>query len=148
MATNLAEVLTLAARPTPCDNDERTWLEFRDNLESCLTPVSGKYVAFLEDAESQTVVNVAAGTDETPVLIRELSHTRYALLATDHGTNSETGATSATQKRVRSLETAGGGKRTKDTGSKIVASCAATRNGGNIRWTSTRTSRRQSWVTT
>ena len=148
MATNLAELLTLASRPSPCDNDERTWLEFRDNLESCLTPVSGKYVAFLEDAESQTVVNVAAGTDETPVLIRELSHTRYALLATDHGTNSETGATSATQKRVRSLETAGGGKRTKDTGSKIVASCAATRNGGNIRWTSTKTSRRQSWVTT
>ena len=29
MTTNIAEVLKLAARPTPCENDERTWLEFR-----------------------------------------------------------------------------------------------------------------------
>ena len=134
MASNFAELLTLAARPTQCDNDERTWLEFRDNLESCLTPLSGKYVAFLEDAESQTVVNVAAGTDRDP-----RAHPR---VEPPHGTlcwRLTTGRTLRLvqrvphRKRVRSLETAAGGKRTKDTGSKIVASCAATRNGGNIR---------------
>ena len=32
MATNTAEVLELNARPTPYDNDDRTWLEFRFKL--------------------------------------------------------------------------------------------------------------------
>ena len=49
----MAEVLKLAARPTPYDNDERTWLEFRFKLENYLT-----------------------------LSIRTLSHTLYALLAT------------------------------------------------------------------
>ena len=40
MATNMAEVLKLATRPTPYDNDERTWLEFRFKLENHLTLVN------------------------------------------------------------------------------------------------------------
>ena len=65
MATNIAEVLKLAARPTAYDNDERTWLEFRFKHENYLTLVNEKYVALLQDGESQTVVTVQAGTDET-----------------------------------------------------------------------------------
>ena len=82
MATNMAEVLKLAARPTPYDNDERTWLKFRFKLENYLPLVNEQYVALLQDAESQLVANVPAGTDESFVLIRTLSHTLYALLAT------------------------------------------------------------------
>ena len=82
MTTNMAEVLKLAARPTPHDNDERTWLEFRFRLENYLTLVNEKHVALLQDAESQPVSNVPARTDESSVLIRTLSHTTYALLAT------------------------------------------------------------------
>ena len=82
MTTNMAEVLKLAARPTPYDNDERTWLEYRFKLENCLTLVNEKYVGLLQDAESQPVANVPAGTDESSVLIRTLSDTLYALLAT------------------------------------------------------------------
>ena len=63
MTTNIAEVLKLAARPTPYDNDERTW------LENHLTLVNEQYVAFLQDAESQPVANVPAGTDESSVLM-------------------------------------------------------------------------------
>ena len=44
MTTNMAEALKLAAIPTPYDNDERTWLEFRLKLESYLTLVNEKYV--------------------------------------------------------------------------------------------------------
>ena len=39
-------------------------------------------MALLQDAETQPVANVPAGTDEASVLIRPLSHTLYALLAT------------------------------------------------------------------
>ena len=38
---------------------------------------------------------------------------------TDHRTEPETGTASTEPKRVRSLETVGGGKRTEDCGSKI-----------------------------
>ena len=82
MTTNMAEVLKLAARPTPYDNDEKTWLEFRFKLENSLTLVNEWYVQILQDAESQPVANVPAGTGDTSVLIRTLSHTLYALLAT------------------------------------------------------------------
>ena len=82
MATNMAEVLKLAARPTPYDKDERTWLMVRFKLENCLTLVNERYVQLLQDAESQPVANVPAGTDEGSVLIRTVSHTLYALLAT------------------------------------------------------------------
>ena len=82
MATNMAEFLKLAARPTPYDNDERTWLEFRFKLENCFTLVNKRYVQLLQDAESHLVANVPAGTDEGSVLIRTLSHTLCALLAT------------------------------------------------------------------
>ena len=61
MTTNMAEVLKLAARPTPYDNDERTWLEFWFKLENYLTPVNEKYVAIVQDAESQPVASVPAG---------------------------------------------------------------------------------------
>ena len=64
MATIMAEVLKLAARPTPYDNDEKTWLEFRFKLENYLTLVNEQYVALLQDAESQPVANVPAGTED------------------------------------------------------------------------------------
>ena len=35
MTTNMAEVLKLAARPTPYDHDESTWQEFRFKLGNC-----------------------------------------------------------------------------------------------------------------
>ena len=57
MTTNMEEVLKLAARPPPYDNDEKTWLEFRFKLENYLTLVDEKYVALLQDAESQPVGN-------------------------------------------------------------------------------------------
>ena len=85
MATNMAEVLKLAARPTPYDNGERTWLEFHFKLGNYLTLVNERYVQLLQDAESQPVANVPAGTDEGSVLIRTLSHTLYALLTLTTG---------------------------------------------------------------
>ena len=78
----MAEVLKLAARPTPYDNDEKTWLGFRSKLENYLTLVDEKYVALLQDAESQPVANVPSGTGVASALIRTLSHALYALLAT------------------------------------------------------------------
>ena len=47
-ATNIAEVLKLAAKLIQYDNDEKTWLEFRFKLENYL----------LLDAESQPVANL------------------------------------------------------------------------------------------
>ena len=44
MATNMAEVLKLAARPTPYHKDERTWLMVRFKLEKYLTLVNERYV--------------------------------------------------------------------------------------------------------
>ena len=82
MATNMAEVLKLAARPTPYDKDEKTWLDFRFKLENNLTLVNEKYLALPQDAEPQPVANVPARTNESSVLIRTLSHTMYAFLAT------------------------------------------------------------------
>ena len=85
MATNMAEVLKLAPRPTPYDNGERTWLEFHFKLGNYLTLVNERYVQLLQDAESQTVAKVPAGTDEGSVLIRTLNHTLYALLTLTTG---------------------------------------------------------------
>ena len=51
-------------------------------LENYLTLVDEKYVALLQDAESQTVANLPAGAEESAVTIRTLSQTLYALLAT------------------------------------------------------------------
>ena len=79
MATIMAEVLKLAARPTPYDNDERTWLEFRFKLENYLTLVNERYVQLLQDAQSQPLANVPAGTDEGSVHIRTLTHTTVRL---------------------------------------------------------------------
>ena len=45
-------------------------------------------------------------------------HTVRLVGDTDHGTKLETGTSSTEPKRVRSLETVGGGKRTEDSGSK------------------------------
>ena len=83
MATaNSAEVLKLAAKLVQYDNDEKTWLQFRFKLENYLTLVDEKYVALLQDAESQAAANLPAGAEELAVTIRTLSHTLYALLAT------------------------------------------------------------------
>ena len=72
----------LAAKLVQYDNDEKTWLELRCKLENYLTLVDEKYVALRLDAESQTVANLPAGTEEPAVTIRTLSHTLYALLPT------------------------------------------------------------------
>ena len=80
--TNMAEVPKLAARPTPYDNDERTWLEFSFKLENYFTLVNEGSVALLQDAESQPVAKVPAGTDESSMLMRTLNHALYALSAT------------------------------------------------------------------
>ena len=65
-------------------------------------------MALLLNAESQPVANLPTGTKESAVTIRTLSHTLYALLATlTTGTKLETGAKSAEQKWVRSVETDG-----------------------------------------
>ena len=60
-------------------------------------------------------------------------HTVRFVGDTDHRTKLEIGTASTEQKRVRSLETVGGGKRTEDSGSKIrnVASRVAAENGDN-----------------
>ena len=57
-------------------------LEFRFKLENYLTLVDERYVGLLLDAESQPVANIPTGTEESAVTIRTLSHTLYALLAT------------------------------------------------------------------
>ena len=44
--------------------------------------MNDKYVALLQNAESQLVANVPVGTDESSVVIRTLSHILYVLLAT------------------------------------------------------------------
>ena len=80
-ATNIAEVLKLAANTIQYDNDEKTWLEFRFKLENHLTLVDERYVGLL-DAESQPVANLPTGTEESAVTIRTLSHTLCVLLAT------------------------------------------------------------------
>ena len=80
--TNIAEFLRLASKPVQYDNDEKTWLEFRFKLENYLTLVDEKYVALLLDAESRSLANLRAGTEEPVPTIRTLSHTLYALLAT------------------------------------------------------------------
>ena len=51
-------------------------------LENNLTLVDEKYVALLQDAESQAAANLPAGAEEPAVSIRTLSPTLYALLAT------------------------------------------------------------------
>ena len=48
MTTNMADVLKLAPRPTPHDNDERTWLAFRFKHENYLTFVNEKNLALLQ----------------------------------------------------------------------------------------------------
>ena len=77
MTTTMAEVMKLAARPAPYDSDERTSLEFRFKLENYLTPVNEKYVALLQNTESQPVANVPAGTRESSVVIRSLSRSPF-----------------------------------------------------------------------
>ena len=42
MTSNIADVLKLAAKPIQYDSDERTWLEFRLNVENYLTHVNEK----------------------------------------------------------------------------------------------------------
>ena len=72
---SIAEVLKLVAKLVQYDTDEKTWLEFRFKLENYLTLVDEKYVALLQDAESQAVANLPAGAEELAVTTRTLSHT-------------------------------------------------------------------------
>ena len=57
----MAELLKLAARATPQDNDERTWLEFRFKLENYLTLVNEKYVALLAGRRISTCDECSSG---------------------------------------------------------------------------------------
>ena len=82
MTTKMAEVLKLAARLIPYDNDERTWLAFHLKLENNITLVTRRTWRFCRTQNLNLWANVPAGTDESSVLIRTLSHTLYALLAT------------------------------------------------------------------
>ena len=133
MATNIAEVLKLAAIfSTAYNHDERIWLDLPLLLENYFTHVNEKYVALLPDAQSQTVANVPAGTGESPVLFETLSHTLYALLATQTTERCLRLLQRAPkQEWVRSFGTAGVRERTKNSGSMIldVASCVAADNG-------------------
>ena len=161
MTTNMAEDMNLAARSTPYDNAERTWLEFRFKLENYLTLVNERYVQLLQDADSQPVTKFPAGTDEGSVLIRTLSHTLYALLATL--------TTGRSLKLVSEYRTEMGSKsgdswwrkthrRLRVEDSQCCTLCcsrewvndrqSSRKPGmrGNNRWTSTRNWRRQSWM--
>ena len=121
MATaNIAEVLSLAAKPVQYDNDEKTWLEFRFKLENNLTLVDERYVALLLNAESQPVANLPTGTDEQAVTIRTLSRTLYALLATlTTGRSLRLVQRVPNRKRDRNVETVGGRERAENRGSEI-----------------------------
>ena len=121
---NIAEVLKLAAKPVQFDNDEKTWLEFRFKLENYLTLVDERYVALLLNAESQPVANLPTGAEESANVE---SHTVRLAGDTGHGTKLETGAKSAEQKWVRSVEADGGRERAENRGSAIRdAACFAT----------------------
>ena len=87
-------------------------------------------MALLLNAESQLVANLPTGTEESAVTIRTLSHTVRFAGDTDHETKLETGAKSAEQKWVRSVETDGGRERAENRGSEIrdAASGAAAWN--------------------
>ena len=121
---NIAEVLKLAAKPVQYDNDEKTWLEFRFKLEKYLTLVT------LVDERSTcgelSDRNGRISGDHPNVE----SHTVRLAGDTDHGTKLETGAKSAEQKWVRSVETDGGRERAENRGSEIrdAASRAAAGN--------------------
>ena len=73
----------------------------------------------------------ASETRSSAAFISGEPHTVRLVGGADHRTKVEISAASAEQKRVRSLETVGGGKRTMDSGSKIrnVASCVARASG-------------------
>ena len=128
---NIAEVLKLAAEPVQYDTDEKTWLEFSFKLENYLTLVDERYVALLLNAESQPCgetsdVDGRISFDHPNVE----SHIVRLAGDTDHGTKLETGARSAEQKWVRSVETDGGRERAENRGSEIrdAASCATAVN--------------------
>ena len=106
---NIAKVLKLAAKPVQYDNDEKTWLEFRFMLENYLTLVDAKYVALLQDAESQAAAYLPAGAEEPAVTNSNVESQTVRLVGdTDHWTKLETSAKSTEQKWVRGVETVGG----------------------------------------
>ena len=123
--TNIAEVLKLAAKPVQYDNDEKTWLEFRFKLENYLTLVDEIRGQSLNCGEPSDGNGRISG-DHPNVE----SHTVRLAGDTDHGTKLETGAKSAEQKWVRSVETDGGRERAENRGSEIrdAASCATAGN--------------------
>ena len=110
----MAEVLKFAVRPTAYDNDEVTWLEFRFKLENYLTLVNEKYVALLQDAESQPVANVPLATLTTGRSLRLVQRV-------------------PNRNGFEVWRQLGGGKGTKDSGSKIrnAASRVAAELGDN-----------------
>ena len=126
-ATNIAEVLKLAAKPIQYDNDEKTWLEFRFKLENYLILVDERYVGLLLDAEVSTCGEPSDGNGRISSDYPNIeSHIVRLAADTDHGTKPETGAKSAEPKWVRSVETDGGRERAENRGSEIrdAASCA------------------------
>ena len=88
-------------------------------------------MALLLNAESQLVSNLPTGTEESAVAMPNVeSHTVRLAGDSDQGTKLETGAKSAEQKWVRSVETDGSRERAENRGSEIrdAASCATARN--------------------
>ena len=127
---NIAEVLKFAAKPVQYDNDEKTWLEFRFNLENYLTLVDE-----VRGAPAERRVSTCGEPSDGNGRIsgdhpNVESHTVRLAGDTDHGTKLETGAKSAEQKWVRSEETDGGRERAENRGSEIrdAASCATAGN--------------------
>ena len=100
--TNVAEVLKLAAKPIQYENDEKTWLEFRVKLENYLTLVDERYVARRVSTCGEPSDGNGRISGDHP---NAESHTVRLAGDTDHGTKLETGAKSAEQKWVRSVET-------------------------------------------
>ena len=108
---NIAEVLKHAAKPVQYDSDEKTWLEFRFKLENYPTVVERRVSTCGEPSDG----NGRISGDHPNVE----SHTVRLAGDTDHGTKLETGAKSAEQKWVRSVETDDGRERAENRGSDI-----------------------------
>ena len=112
---NIAEVLKLAAKPVQYDNDEKTWLEFRFKLENYSPGTCAPAERRVSTCGEPSDGNGRISGDHPNVE----SHTVRLAGDTDHGTKLETGAKSAEQKWVRSVETDGGRERAENRGSEI-----------------------------
>ena len=137
----------LAAKLVQYDNDEKTWLEFRFTLENYLTLVDEKYVALLQDAESQAAAKLpAASKNNCSDHPNVESHIVRLVGDTDFWTKLETGAKGAELKWVRGVGTVGGRERTESRAVTIRQSLRRRGSRGIMRWMSTKIFHRESVV--